>query len=95
MPDEQDVRPMHFTRVTTVTVDVFPPAIEVSHDWLAAPHVYHSTIDGDVLTIRCGNGTGRYRLSDRQDARGVVASLIDAPTPAQLKRAARKFEGEA
>lgn len=95
MPDE-DLAPMplQFTQRLVLTIDAWPARVAFSQYLLDNPHLQYLTIDGDTVTIKAANGTAVYRLRrDIEHDHGIVAELVEGSTPAQLKRAARKFGG--
>lgn len=95
MNDEQiEIRPLHFTRRTVLTVDTWPERTTVTEDWLKQAHQYGATVEGDEVRFAIGNGESVYRL--RRDlprrGKGIVAELVEGNDATSLKRRRAKYE---
>lgn len=93
MSDEQpEVTSLHFTRHAALTVDTWPPLIEVTEAFLKQAYLYGATVEGDELRFAIGNGEARYKIDrDRTHGRGFVAALVEGNTPASLKQRRAKY----
>ena len=96
MSDEQpkpDILPLAITQVTVRLIERFPERTFFHPAVLKNPHLLNLTVDGDMVTVGAHNGTAKYRLlRDEPHDQGVVAELVEGPTPGQLKAKARKYE---
>ena len=94
MMDDEQVAPMplHITQRVVLTVDAWPERTAFDPDALQQPHRLGLTVDGDTITVTVANGTATYRIRrDLSTETTTVADLVDGDSPAQLKRAAKKY----
>jgi hypothetical protein len=91
--DEIEVKPLHFTQHTALTVDEWPEHIEVTDEWLKQAYLSGAVVDGDTLRFALGNGEAEYHVDrSKKHGHGFVASLVEGNDKANLKSRKRKFE---
>lgn len=85
--DAPEIEPLQLEQHVLHIVKRWPKRTSFMPTFLAAPHVYGGTLEGDVLTLTMFNGSASYRLTGEEQPNGAkVAELVDGSNKLTSRR---------